>query len=143
MESDRSWTRARLLSDAERLVAFLRERLARLAVVEASSAAEAARAAAVLAPIYAVEGRPQLIFTLRSADLSSHRGEISFPGGSRDPDDRSLEQTALRETEEELGLDPARVAVLGPLPAVFAAVSNFVITPYVGWLGEGLPELRP
>jgi 8-oxo-dGTP pyrophosphatase MutT (NUDIX family) len=97
----------------------------------------------VLAPLYVRDGVPCLLFTLRSLDLPKHRGEISFPGGSRDADDASLEWTALREAHEEIGLDPQRVEVLGPLPTVYAAVSNFVIQPYVGWLGEGLPPLAP
>lgn len=102
-----------------------------------------ARHAAVLAPVFARDGAPWLIFTRRATGLSRHSGEISFPGGSRDTTDSSLAQTALRETYEELALDPARVRLLGALPAAYASISNFLVTTYVGWLGEGLPDLTP
>ncbi len=105
--------------------------------------APGARHAAVLAPLYAKNGAPYLLFTERSATLSKHSGQISFPGGSRDPEDLTLGATALREAYEELALDPARVTLLGTLPSAFSVVSNFIVTPYVGWLGEGLPTLTP
>jgi 8-oxo-dGTP pyrophosphatase MutT (NUDIX family) len=136
-------SRATLVQHADALVPYLRDRLSRVSAVALPPDAASAREAAVLAPLYVRDGLPCLLFTLRSLDLPKHRGEISFPGGSRDADDASLEWTALREAHEELGLDPQRVEVLGPLPTVYAAVSNFVIQPYVGWLGEGLPSLAP
>ncbi|HEX8034909.1 MAG TPA: CoA pyrophosphatase [Ktedonobacterales bacterium] len=149
---DQALSRTTLLADAEALAAYLRRRLAEEPFATAESeghlvdidqAARQARAAAVLAPLYSLEGRPHLLFTRRSADLTVHKGEISFPGGSRDPTDNTLEQTALRETYEELGLAPASVEVIGALPPVLAAVSNFFVTPFVGWLGEGLLSLHP
>ena len=143
MDYQTTTSRAALLSDARMLMPYLRAQLATLAPAALAPGAEAARAAGVLAPLYAVAGRPHLLFTVRSRDLSKHKGEISFPGGSRDPGDHSLEETALREAREEIDLDPAGVELLGPLPPVFAAVSNFVITPFVGWLGEGVPTLVP
>src|SRR5262249_11669248 len=57
--------------------------------------------------------------------------------------DATLEQTALRETHEELALDLAHFEILGPLPPVFTVVSNYLVMPFVGWLGEGLPPLVP
>ena len=143
MDYHTTTSRATLLNDARILVPYLRAQLAALAPAALAPGAEAARAAGVLAPLYAVAGRPHLLFTVRSRDLSRHKGEISFPGGSRDPGDHSLGQTALREAREEIGLDPAGVQLVGPLPPVFAAVSNFVITPFIGWLGEGVPTLTP
>ncbi len=137
------WSRAELLRHADALTVFLRRTLPAAPTTALPPGAQIARAAAVLAPLYVRDGVPCLLFTLRSQDLSKHRGEISFPGGSRDATDSSLEQTALRETREELGLDPAAVDLLGPLPTVFAQVSNFLIQPYVGWLGGGLPMLTP
>jgi len=136
--------RARLLSDAHSLRLYLRDVLARQQppAIPASVSASA-RAAAVLAPLFARDGRPYLLFTRRSADLTAHRGEISFPGGSRDVADISLEATALRETEEELGFATSGVDILGALPHVHASISNFLIAPFAGWLGDELPELRP
>ena len=99
------------------------------------------RDAAVLIPV--VGGNdPQLIFTVRTENLPSHKGQISFPGGSIDPDDRSPEAAALREAEEEIGLDPASVTLLGKLDALHTFVSGYVVTPVVGWL-DAYPELRP
>lgn len=143
--------RATLLADAEALAAYLRSRFAPPDTTsdEAPSLSDprwqgrTPRQAAVLAPLYARAGKPYLLFTRRAAELSRHSGEISFPGGSRDAVDMSLAQTALRETEEELGLPPSRVTLLGALPVEYTVVSDFLVTPYVGWLGEGLPALRP
>jgi 8-oxo-dGTP pyrophosphatase MutT (NUDIX family) len=143
-ERDEAVTRTAILHHADALVALLHSQLGRLPITDPTPPPGAvARDAAVLAPLYVRDGLPCLLFTLRSPDLPKHRGEISFPGGSRERGDASLVRTALRETREELGLDPARVEILGPLPPVFAAVSDFLIQPYVGWLGEGLPPLAP
>lgn len=153
--------RAALLRDAEALARYLSARLAptpsaalpesdvgalpaRLAPEPGMEGEQARRRhAAVLAPLYARDGEPWLIFTRRARDLKRHSGEISFPGGGRDATDATLAQTALRETYEELALDPARVSLLGALPTAYLSVSDFVVTTYVGWLGEGLPPLTP
>ena len=74
------------------------------------------------------------MFTERSAGLARHSGQVSCPGGSREPDDPTLAATALRETEEELGVSAADVHVLGQLEEVYVQVSNFLITPVVGIL---------
>jgi len=100
-----------------------------------------AKHAAVLIPIVAVP-EPTLIFTVRTDTLPSHKGQISFPGGSIDPGDESPEAGALRETEEEIGLAPANVRVLGELDSFPTFVSGYVVSPFVGWLDEQ-PELRP
>lgn len=71
-----------------------------------------------------------------------HKGEISFPGGARHDEDADLLATALRETEEELGIPPDRLEVLGTLPWTHTFVSGFVVVPFVARLGER-PELRP
>lgn len=102
---------------------------------------EGARAAAVLIPV--VGGTdPALIFTLRTETLPSHKGQISFPGGSIDPADASPAAAALREASEEIALDPRRVDVLGELDTFPTYVSGYVVTPIVGWLDE-MPALRP
>jgi 8-oxo-dGTP pyrophosphatase MutT (NUDIX family) len=100
-----------------------------------------ARDAAVLVPIVAVP-EPTLIFTVRTDTLPSHKGQISFPGGSIDATDASPIQAALRETQEEIGLDPRSVRVLGELDALPTFVSGFVVSPFVGWLEEP-PKLTP
>ena len=95
----------------------------------------------MLIPIVAVP-QPTLIFTIRTDTLPSHKGQIAFPGGSSDPGDTSSIETALRETHEEIGLDPAHVDVLGQLDTFPTFVSGFVVTPVVGWL-QHEPELVP
>jgi 8-oxo-dGTP pyrophosphatase MutT (NUDIX family) len=89
--------------------------------------------AAVLVPI--VEDQdPWVVFTRRTDELPRHAGEISFPGGLSHTVDAALRDTALRETEEELGLSPSEVDVLGALPAVHTFVSSILIVPFVGML---------
>ncbi|MFN2525302.1 MAG: CoA pyrophosphatase [Actinomycetota bacterium] len=99
-----------------------------------------ARDAAVLVPIV-LSPDPSLIFTARTEHLPSHKGQISFPGGSLGPDE-SVVAGALREAEEEIGLDPDVVRVIGELDATPTFVSGFVVTPVVGVM-DRLPELRP
>jgi 8-oxo-dGTP pyrophosphatase MutT (NUDIX family) len=90
--------------------------------------------AAVLVPLYLAgeKHEPHLVLTKRRADLRRHAGEISFPGGRQDPEDPSLEDTALREAEEEIGLPRAEVSVLGELRPTSTFVTNYVIHPFVG-----------
>jgi 8-oxo-dGTP pyrophosphatase MutT (NUDIX family) len=91
--------------------------------------------AAVLVPLY----REPLtaIFTERRADLSRHAGEISFPGGRQDHPDEDLRDTALREAEEEIGLDPAGVELVGALPPVGTFVTGYRVFPFVGLIEPG------
>ncbi len=101
-----------------------------------------ARKAAVLLPLYVHNGELSLLFIQRASTLRAHSGEMAFPGGSKDPTDAFPVMTALREAHEEIGLEPARVEVLGLLPPVFTVVSNFVITPVVAYLPGGPGELH-
>ena len=79
---------------------------------------------------------PELIFTLRSKKVSSHGGEVSFPGGMKEDKDRSLEETALRESYEEIGLDPTKVTIYGKMNTLVSRF-NVSVTPYVGSIPEG------
>lgn len=85
-------------------------------------------------------GEWHVILMVRT-DRGPHGGQVSFPGGRPEPGDRSLLDTALREAQEELGIDPATVRILGTLPVVETIVSNFRITPFVGVLSRR-PEYR-
>lgn len=75
----------------------------------------------------------------RAADLRSHAGQVAFPGGAVDPEDDGVVAAAMREAVEETGLDPAGVDVFGTLPALFLPVSDFVVTPVLGWWREPSP----
>jgi 8-oxo-dGTP pyrophosphatase MutT (NUDIX family) len=75
----------------------------------------------------------------RAHDLRSHAGQVAFPGGAVDPGDDGVVEAALREAVEETGLDPAGVDVFGTLPALFLPVSDFVVTPVLGWWREPSP----
>ena len=99
------------------------------------------RSAAVLAPIQERPDGDYLILTLRAKNLSSHSGQVAFPGGSVDPDDAGAVATALRETQEEIGVDPGHVRILGQLDQVFAGY-NFLVTPFVGLIPYPY-EFRP
>jgi 8-oxo-dGTP pyrophosphatase MutT (NUDIX family) len=83
-------------------------------------------------------GEPHAVFTRRATGLRRHAGEISFPGGRRDPEDAGLKDTALREAEEEIGLPRAEVRLLGELPPTSTFVTNYLIHPFVGLIPAGL-----
>lgn len=99
------------------------------------------KAAAVLAPLVLREDGPKLIFTRRADHLQAHPGQISFPGGGRKTGRESLARTALRETEEEVGIEPARISLLGRFDP-YETVTGFRITPFVGLVAPGF-VLRP
>lgn len=87
------------------------------------------------------ESEPQIILTQRGGDLSTHAGEVAFPGGKRDPEDADLLATALREAHEEVGVEPAQVRVLGQLSQIFS-LHKLAVTPFVGVVSPDV-ELRP
>ena len=101
-----------------------------------------ARKAAVLLGLFEQEGEPTILFIRRSSTLRAHSGEIAFPGGGVDQTDSSPIMAALREAQEEIGLDPARVEVLGVLQPVFTVVSNYLVIPVVAFLPRGLGTLQ-
>lgn len=82
---------------------------------------------------------PDLLLIERAHTLRSHAGQPAFPGGAQDPDDAHSTAAALREAQEEVGLDPASVEVLGVLPALWLPPSGFVVHPVVGWWREPHP----
>ena len=90
------------------------------------------------AVLVALHGEPlTAVFTERRADLRRHAGEISFPGGRQDEPDEDLRATALREAEEEIGLPPSEVELVGALPPVATFVTGYRIYPFVGRIRSG------
>ena len=87
--------------------------------------------AGVMVLIYPCKDDYFILLQKRSSRVDSHKGEISFPGGKRDPDDDTLLDTALRETHEEMGIDPRDVEVLGPLDET-ATTTGFCTSPFAG-----------
>lgn len=96
--------------------------------------------AAVLLPLV-MHARPTLLLTQRTAHLSTHSGQIAFPGGKLDATDADATAAALRETFEEIGLPPDRVEVLGSLP-IYVTSTSFIVTPVVGLVQPGF-TLQP
>ncbi len=82
---------------------------------------------------------PDLLLTERAHTMRSHPGQVSFPGGSVDPEDASPTAAALREAQEEVGLDPSGVDVLATLPELWLPPSNFAVTPVLAWWREHSP----
>jgi 8-oxo-dGTP pyrophosphatase MutT (NUDIX family) len=101
---------------------------------------ESARPASVLIPLVEREGEVFVWLIRRPETMSTHGGQVAFPGGKRDPEDRNSMVTALRETHEELGFTPDLIEVHGRLDDVHT-VTNFVITPWVGWLKSDVPPV--
>lgn len=99
------------------------------------------RPAAVLIAIQNVAGVPHVILTQRASTLKHHAGQIAFPGGKRDDQDANLEQTALREADEEIGLAPGNVQILGCMPS-HETVTGFLMTPVLGLVRDTfIPKL--
>lgn len=99
------------------------------------------REAAVLIPIIEQQNEPQVLLTQRASHLSKHAGQISFPGGRSEPSDPDLSYTALRETQEEVGLAPETFELVGALPR-YVTGTGFAISPFVG-LARGPLATQP
>jgi 8-oxo-dGTP pyrophosphatase MutT (NUDIX family) len=103
----------------------------------ASAAPDEQVAAAVLVPLFRDDaGDLRVVLTKRRADLRRHAGEISFPGGRRDPSDANLAETALREAEEEIGLAREDVTIVGALERTSTFATNYAIHPFVALLDD-------
>jgi 8-oxo-dGTP pyrophosphatase MutT (NUDIX family) len=92
---------------------------------------------AVLVPLYLSDGRLHAVFTKRRDDLRRHAGEISFPGGRQDEDESDLRATALREAEEEIGLDAGDVELIGALQPTPTIATDYAVYPFVGLIEPG------
>ena len=92
--------------------------------------------AAVVMPIFERDGEAHFLLTLRTQEVATHKGEISFPGGLREGTDATLHQTALREMEEEVGIEDSHVEVVGPFHQ-YLSKTHFSVTPFVAFLNEG------
>lgn len=92
--------------------------------------------AAILVPIVEQHRQPHFLLTLRTHHVATHKGQVSFPGGMFDVADVSLGFTALRETQEELGIPPTQIEVLGQFHD-YLAVTDVLVTPFVGFIEAG------
>ena len=92
------------------------------------------RASAVLIPLFYDQGQYHVLLTERSEEVNFHKGQVCFPGGTREQSDSSLLQTALRESEEEIGLEAKDIEILGELDDMLTFVTNYVISPFVAFI---------
>lgn len=97
------------------------------------------KVSAVLIPLFYNQGQYHVLFTERSDEVDFHKGQVCFPGGSREPSDSSLLQTALREGEEEIGLKAKDVEILGEFDDNMTLTSNYVISPFVVFIPHPYP----
>lgn len=126
----------RLPPAAEPFVAALRAVVDPVTTPAVAPGPSALTPAAVLVPVVLAEAGPELLFTVRNSQLRRHPGQISFPGGRVDPGDRDPGHTALRETEEELGIRPDDVAIVGCLDTCVTG-TGYSVVPVVGLLPAG------
>lgn len=102
------------------------------------------RSSAVLILLYAIDFKPHFALIQRQEYNGAHSGQIALPGGKRE-ESESLKETALRETEEEIGVPSEKITVLGELTEVYIPPSNFIVTPFIGYIEERpdfIPELQ-
>ncbi|KEO72520.1 NUDIX hydrolase [Anditalea andensis] len=103
---------------------------------------DGARKGAVLILFYPREGGSAVPFIKRPVYTGAHSGQVSFPGGKWEESDPGLEYTAIRETEEEIGIDKSKIQVFGELSDLFIEPSNFLVSPYLGFMEE-IPDFQP
>lgn len=99
------------------------------------------RSAAVLFPFYWKNNEPWVLLTQRNKDLKHHSGQVSFPGGAFETDDKHVRNTALRETHEEIGVPSNDITLLGHLDSL-PSISGFEVTPFVGVLADGFQVVK-
>ena len=97
------------------------------------------KASAVLIPLFYNQGQYHILFTERSEEVDFHKGQVCFPGGTREPSDSSLLQTVLREIEEEISLKAKDVEILGEFDDNVTLTSNYVISPFVALIPHPYP----
>jgi 8-oxo-dGTP pyrophosphatase MutT (NUDIX family) len=107
--------------------------LARLQKLLRFSSPDDAKQSSVLILLYPLEDRIGLVLMLRPEYTGVHSGQISLPGGKHEETDESLIYTALREAQEEIGIDPVKVQIIGQLTEMYIPPSNFMVTPVVGY----------
>jgi 8-oxo-dGTP pyrophosphatase MutT (NUDIX family) len=129
-----------LPTEQRRGFSMARVREALTSPVDVDRVPGAARESAVLAPLFDEDGEARVVLTRRASTLRSHRSEVSFPGGRVEPGETLL-QAALRETKEEVGIDPATVEVIGTLTPLMTFSSGALIQPFIGIL-PARPALR-
>jgi 8-oxo-dGTP pyrophosphatase MutT (NUDIX family) len=105
--------------------------LSRMSAHAPTAVDDAGQRAAVLAPVFTRDGEAHVLFTKRAEHLGEHPGQMSFPGGSREPEDGTLEATALREADEEIGLRAVEVGTVGRLDDI-RTVTDYSVRPFVG-----------
>jgi 8-oxo-dGTP pyrophosphatase MutT (NUDIX family) len=95
-----------------------------------------AKASSVLGLFYPENTQTKLAFIQRPNYNGVHSGQIAFPGGQREKTDRNAEETALRETYEEIGVPPEKIKIIGQLSPLYIPPSNFLVYPFVGYISE-------
>ena len=113
-------------------------------LIKDQSVPKDAKPAAVLQLFYPHRDEWHIVFIKRTSRVGNdhHKGQISFPGGKSDPEDISMENTALREAKEELNIDPSQVEIIGQMSTLYIPVSGFNVFPFVG-VSHQRPNLTP
>lgn len=120
----------------------IKEQLQKFPILPVSPKPDLETAAAVMLILHGDSSNPLLVLTERAAHMNSHPGEVAFPGGMWDPDDGDLLTTALRETEEEIGLSADRIRPIAMLPSASPKTRNLMVRPFVG-IAEGALDFTP
>ncbi|MBK5100912.1 MAG: CoA pyrophosphatase [Desulfobacteraceae bacterium] len=118
--------------DKKHFIELIRDKLGSRSIDRINDGELSFKHAGVLIPLLVENGELKILFTKRTDVVEHHKGQISFPGGSVDEEDASIEETALREAHEEIGLQREDVEILGRTDDTLTLVSSFIIYPFVG-----------